>query len=308
MAEKCAVCGEGFAPLNPFARHQKPQSCMLCSKSVGTGCFRVGTSKNGKSGPICTGCWKTQGEEYVPEFASVADAIKSFIPVARQQIDVVKEDLKAELELLRQQTKEDVTELRVQVKDDVREVQSSIKQDVRAVRGDVKEDVREIKEEVKKDVDVQMQRVDALVKAWLEHAQGQIDRSIQKAFGYLWVTMTSTLFLTFVGLIYFSQVKEQPDQRLNPILVFRVSMVVLVAMPTLLWFLSAARRATRNASLAEYLKEKRGEQPLYLKDYLFGFLYFRDPVQNIWGPVFFLGVFFTAVIFLLTHVNDLFGG
>jgi gas vesicle protein len=306
MAERCAVCGESFAPLNPFAKHHKLQACMICSKPVGSGCFRAGKSRNGATGPICSPCWNQSGEEYVPEFGSVAEAVKGFFPVARQQIDVVKEDLKQEVEKLRLQTKGDVTELRLQVKEDVREIQGSLKEDVREIRKDLKEDIREIQEEVRRDVEREVQKVDAMVKAWLGHAQEQIDRSIQKAFGYLWVTMTSTLFLTFVGLIYFSTVKDKPDQNLNPVVVFRVSLVVLVAMPTLLWFLSAARRAVRNATLAEYLQERRGNRRLNLKDYLFGFLYFRDPVQNIWGPVFFLGVFFAAVIYLLTHLNDLF--
>lgn len=295
MAERCVVCGDSFAPLNPFAKHHRPQSCLLCGKAVGSGCFRTGTSKNGASGPICTLCWNVRGDEFVPEFGSLTEAVKGFFPVARQQIEIVKEDIKQEVERLRAQTKGDVTELRLQVKEDVREI-----------RENLKEDIRTIKSEVKRDVEGEVRKVDAMVNAWLGRAQDQIDRSIQKAFGYLWVTMTSTLFLTFVGLIYFSTVKEKPDQSLNPVVIFRVSLVVLVAMPTVLWFLSAVLRAVRNASLSEYLQEKRGERRLNLKDYLFGFLYFRDPVQNLWGPVFFLGVFFTAVIYLLTHMNDLF--
>lgn len=293
MADRCAVCGESFAPLNPFSKHQKPHRCMVCGKTIGSGCYRVGSGRSGRSGAICDPCWGQDGSDYIPEFESVSEAIKGFFPVARRQIEIVKEDLKGEVQRLREQTKEDV-----------KEITAEIKGEIHTIQGDVKKDVLEIKEDVKRDLEAKMDRVDGLVRAWLDHAQGQVDRSIQKGFGYLWITMTSTLFLTFVGLIYFTMIKEQPEAEVNPLSVFRLSLFVLVGAPTLFWFFSAARRALRNRTLKEYLKEKRDGRPLALKDYLFGFLYFRDPVQNIWGPVFFLGMFFATVIYLLIHLIE----
>jgi len=122
---------------------------------------------------------------------------------------------------------------------------------------------------------------------------GDLRRILRSAFGYLYVMFFTTVFLTLFGIAYFKTAGTTPSGAFNPGAIFRMSILVMILLPLSIWFAGALVRATRNARREDFERRPDGER-LGFRDYLFGFLYYDNPVENIWGPITLIG--FTLVI------------
>lgn len=120
---------------------------------------------------------------------------------------------------------------------------------------------------------------------------------LRSAFGYLYVMFFTTVFLTLFGLAYFKAAEESPDSHFNPGMFFRLSMIVMIAVPLAIWIVGALWRASRNAKREDYEKRPDGRR-LGFKDYAFGYLYYDHPIENIWGPITLIGATIAVVMYL----------
>lgn len=180
-------------------------------------------------------------------------------------------------------------------------VRDDLIRQLRELKQDVNSDVGALRDEVKRDVDAYMGRLDQIIRGWMEEANRSVEKHLRRAFAYLWIVLCSTAFLTIVGMVYYQMLRTQ-NEYVNPITLFRLAMVVLVIIPWSGWLVSALVRAARTRSFAEYRQGRK----LSLRDYLFGFLYFNDPVENLWGPVAIIGSAFALLIYLLINAHRLF--
>jgi hypothetical protein len=125
-----------------------------------------------------------------------------------------------------------------------------------------------------------------------------LERLLKNAFGYLYVMFFTTVFLTLLGVGYFRAAQASPGGTFNPAVFFRISLVVMILVPAAIWFAGALRRAAQNARREDFEKSGDGRR-LALKDYLFGFLYYDHPVENIWGPITLIGFTIAVIMWLL---------
>ncbi len=124
-----------------------------------------------------------------------------------------------------------------------------------------------------------------------------LSKMLRRAFGYLYVMFFMTVFLTLFGIAYFRTSGTQPGGAFNPGVYFRLSLVVMIVLPLGIWFFGALWRASRNAKREEFEQGGEGGR-LGLKDYLFGFLYYEHPIENIWGPIALLGTTLAVLMWL----------
>lgn len=121
---------------------------------------------------------------------------------------------------------------------------------------------------------------------------------VRKAFGYLWVMLFSTIFLTLVGIAYYQSTASSPGKLFSPGAFFRFSLLLMIVLPAVIWFIGALARAGTNRKREEYEKRPDGRR-LELRDYLFGFLYYNSPVENVWGPVALIGFMLASVLAMI---------
>jgi hypothetical protein len=122
-------------------------------------------------------------------------------------------------------------------------------------------------------------------------------RTVRGAFGYLYVMFFTTVFLTLFGIAYFKTSGMAPPGDFNPASFFRLSSVVMVGVPAGVWLAGALLRAARNARREDYERRPDGRR-LSLRDYLFGFLYYDNPVENVWGPIALIGTTLAALMWI----------
>ena len=79
---------------------------------------------------------------------------------------------------------------------------------------------------------------------------------------------------------------------------FRFGLVLMVLLPFAIWLLGALMRAARNRKREDYEKAPDGRR-LQLKDYLFGFLYYENPIENVWGPITLIGLIMAALLWVV---------
>ncbi len=120
---------------------------------------------------------------------------------------------------------------------------------------------------------------------------------LRTAFGYLYVMFFTTLFLTLLGIAYFRVASGQPPGAIPPGVLFRLSLLTMILIPSAIWLAGALYRAARNARREDFERRPDGRR-LGLKDYLFGFLYYDHPVENIWGPITLIGTTVLIVMWL----------
>lgn len=124
-----------------------------------------------------------------------------------------------------------------------------------------------------------------------------LERTVRRAFGYLYVMFFTTVFLTLFGIAYFKTSGMAPPGDFSPASFFRLSSAVMVGGPLAVWLAGALLRAGRNARREDYERRPDGRR-LSLRDYLFGFLYYDNPVENIWGPIALIGATLAALMWL----------
>ncbi|MFN3486856.1 MAG: hypothetical protein ACK44W_15425, partial [Planctomycetota bacterium] len=124
-----------------------------------------------------------------------------------------------------------------------------------------------------------------------------LERTVRRAFGYLYVMFFTTVFLTLFGIAYFKTSGMAPPGDFSPASFFRLSSAVMVGGPLAVWLAGALLRAGRNARREDYERRPDGRR-LSLRDYLFGFLYYGNPVENIWGPIALIGATLAALMWL----------
>jgi hypothetical protein len=124
-----------------------------------------------------------------------------------------------------------------------------------------------------------------------------LERTVRGAFGYLYVMFFTTVFLTLFGIAYFKTSGMAPPGDFNPARFFRLSSAVMVGVPLAVWLAGALLRAARNARREDYERRPDGRR-LSLRDYLFGFLYYENPVENIWGPIALIGATLAALMWV----------
>lgn len=130
-----------------------------------------------------------------------------------------------------------------------------------------------------------------------EDVAGDLRRVMRSAFGYLYVMFFTTVFLTLFGITYYKTSGGSPTGAFNPGAIFRASAVVMMAIPVAVWFLGALWRAMRNRRREDFESRPDGRR-LGFRDYLFGFLYYENPIENIWGPIALIGTTVALLMFL----------
>jgi hypothetical protein len=146
--------------------------------------------------------------------------------------------------------------------------------------------------------------IDASIQSLNDNAQqlrkdvtGDLRKIVRSAFGYLYVMFFTTVFLTLFGIAYFKAAGAAPSGTFNPGSIFRLSGMVMVGVPLAVWFLGALWRAARNARREDFEARPDGRR-LGFKDYLFGFLYYENPIENIWGPITLIGLTLLVLMWL----------
>lgn len=149
-----------------------------------------------------------------------------------------------------------------------------------------------------KDIERALLGVVENVQSLRKETISDLEKMLRKAFGYIYVMFFTTVFLSLLGIAYFQSAKSRPDATFNPGVFFRFSLLITIVLPLLIWFAGALRRATVNRRREDYEKSADGRR-LSLKDYLFGFLYYDHPIENIWGPIALIGMTVAGVMWVL---------
>lgn len=144
-------------------------------------------------------------------------------------------------------------------------------------------------------IEESLQSVVANVHQLRKDVAGDLHSLLRSAFGYLYAMFFTSVFLSLFGIAYFKTAGSSAPGSFNPAVIFRLSLLVMIVIPFSIWLTAALYRATRNARREDFERLPDGRR-LGLKDYLFGFLYYDHPVENIWGPITLIG---TTVLILM---------
>lgn len=259
------ACAVCGKPFRLLTSHSRVYKCITCGKEVGSGCFTETRLLDGREGPICNPCWPTQKQKAVVETEILNPT--SIIAEFRRQAEVVRDETFQRLQ---------------------------------SIKNDIQGDVDKMHASIKSDLDAYLKQLDQLVVQWLQEANASVQKQLRSAFAYLWIVLCSTGFLTIVTFVYYQMMGEPGAAGINPVVLFRLSAFVLAGIPWTLWLLSAFLRAAR----AKSLKEFRNGRRLGLRDYLFGFVYFKNPVENLWGPVAMIGSALLALVYLMIKTHE----
>ncbi len=146
-------------------------------------------------------------------------------------------------------------------------------------------------------IDESLQAVVDNVHQLRKDVTGDLRSLLRSAFGYLYVMFFATVFLTLFGITYFKTAETGASGTFNPGVMFRLSLLIMIVIPFSIWLTGALYRAARNARREDFERKPDGER-LGLKDYLFGFLYYEHPVENVWGPITLIGTTVLIVMWL----------
>ena len=127
---------------------------------------------------------------------------------------------------------------------------------------------------------------------------GDLRSLLRSAFGYLYAMFFTTVFLSLFGIAYFKTSGTGASGAIPPQVIFRLSLLVMMVIPFAIWLVGALLRALRNARREDFDRRPDGRR-LSLRDYLFGFLYYDQPVENIWGPITLIGTTILIVMLFL---------
>ncbi len=126
---------------------------------------------------------------------------------------------------------------------------------------------------------------------------GDLRSLLRSAFGYLYAMFFTTVFLSLFGVAYFKSTGGEARGSFNPGVMLRLSLLVMIVVPLAIWLAGALYRAARNVRREDFDQRPDGRR-LGLKDYLFGFLYYDHPVENVWGPITLIGTTILIVMWL----------
>jgi len=148
-----------------------------------------------------------------------------------------------------------------------------------------------------REIDVSIQSLNDNAQRLRKDVTNDLRKIVRSAFGYLYVMFFTTVFLTLFGITYFKTAGATPSGAFNPGSIFRLSSLVMVGVPLAVWFMGALWRAARNSRREDFEARPDGRR-LGFRDYLFGFLYYDNPIENIWGPITLIGLTLLVVMWL----------
>jgi hypothetical protein len=151
-----------------------------------------------------------------------------------------------------------------------------------------------------------------VVKHGIEGAQATVRRVshevqavIDRAYTVLWTAIGALALLCVFAFIlfYVDRAEDRPTYQAEGVMLF--TGLIFIAAPILAWVISAGVRTARNARRDAADKQVHGHGPLGFVDYLFGFLYVRERVPNVFGVLALLGVGLTIVVAIILYSRQL---
>ena len=146
-------------------------------------------------------------------------------------------------------------------------------------------------------IEASLQSVISNVHQLRKDVSGDLRSLLRSAFGYLYAMFFTTVFLTLFGIAYFKTAGTDAPSSFSPGMWLRLSLLVMIVIPFTIWLAGSLYRAARNAHREDFERTPDGRR-LGLMDYLFGFLYYDHPVENVWGPITLIGTTILIVMWL----------